>query len=331
MKEAYFKGFGAEPIENTGKTGTVNADKKKMVEADWTKDVTGLEDSAAGKGAGKAMKDVKTKEAEVEVDFAVAVDKLDAAQTEGAIKTKIKAADDKVKDADITGCIKFGKGTDKCGMKCTVSMKDRTDTDIDAMNEKIKTAGVTGKTTGRRSDTTGTVYASQSTTQCPAEGCGTGTAAAATAAAGAVKSTIVQTTTLTGVTASAYVGDLKLVVEIGYSIGLGIYDTTQNKYKTDCSCKSSAARRSITITFTATASADTAVAAKAAADGMTKDALNANMASAKGAVGASVTLPTATGMGEAKASTYSVSAAPATHSIGFTLLALAAAAVRMQY
>ena len=82
-----------------------------------------------------------------------------------------------------------------------------------------------------------------------------------------------------------------LVIKVGYSIGIGIYDTFNKRYYVNCSVTSAASRRGATVTMTAAISASYALTAGAAAATMTAANMNTNMATAMATLGVTVTLP----------------------------------------
>jgi len=93
--------------------------------------------------------------------------------------------------------------------------------------------------------------------------------------------------------AAAYTGTVKTTYEVGYGLGLGIYDQSSESYAFGCSVSSTAARRAATVAFTGSVHHTLATSALSAASSMSASSLVSNIATANTVLGAGITVPTA--------------------------------------
>lgn len=234
------------------------------VEKMWDTVKDKVKKMSAFKRNGGVTKLMRKKSMDVDVEVPVTCAKFDADKMVKDVEAKAKA-DDAAAKATKQATFAPDGDTTKCAVrvKCTAG-SNRTDTEIENNADKLAKHSFTVATkTGRRLLSTATVFATQTVeedspvTPTPAP------APAPTPAASATSAVITHDLTFAKLTNDQWEGDTKAVYEVGYGIGIGIYDETKKDWKANCKVTSKIkARRGITVEFKATVPSTLSAAAE---------------------------------------------------------------------
>jgi len=291
----------------------------------WDKVKAKVKAMSANKRNGGVTKLKRMKSMDIDVEVPVVCSKFDADKMVKDVEAKAKTKDAASK---ATKEATFAPDGDKT--KCAVKIKcaagtNKTDTEIEANADTVAKASYTVTTKqGRRLLSTAVVYATQGIEEeTPAA------VPTPTPTPGTLKKTTI-THDLTFASLTKWEGDTKAVYEVGYGIGLGLYDESTKKWLADSSVTSKIkSRRGITVVFTATMPNSAASAAEKAAKALTpttmvdsikkaKTALNKPNVAAPTAADIKVATPKVTAVVGSASATATASLA----SLAFVLMAL---------